>query len=203
MINHLVRSATIDDAENIAKLYNDHFSEHILVHRNILNNPEYVSNQIKDSNQKWVVSDINNEIVGSAVLAMAKVVGLGDIERICVNSDFRGKGLANHLVNRLVEVGKDENLGYLTADARVNTPAMQKTFLNLGFNAYCVTPKFEIINLDNNQVVRELFAHMGCLLKPETVYTQNTHLIGEVKEVFENTQKIHLQNDLVKKIVNS
>jgi N-acetylglutamate synthase-like GNAT family acetyltransferase len=184
----IVRPAESRDLEGMAQLYASSFPEHIMVHRGILTNPSYLGEQIKSPDQRWNVAELNGEIVGVAALAIARPVGLGEIERVCVGLPFRGNGVSSGLCGSLVDAAKEEELGFVEAFARGNQPAMQRTFEKLGFIVYGVAPRFEIIHDGadgKKKVVREQFVHMGLELKPETVDEEEMDLIASAQDVFD------------------
>jgi N-acetylglutamate synthase-like GNAT family acetyltransferase len=188
----VVRQAEAADLEEMAALYASSFPEHIMVHRGILSNPSYLSEQIRSPDQRWMVAEMEDgsggaEIVGVAALAIARPVGLGEIERVCVGLPFRGNGVSAGLCGSLVEAARDEELGFVEAFARGNQPAMQRTFEKLGFIVYGVAPRFEIIHDSSDgqkKVVREQFVHMGLELKPESVDEKGLGLIPPAQELY-------------------
>jgi len=177
-----VRPATQNDVEQMAKIYNRSFPEHIMVQRGLLNNPDYLSKHIQNPDEHWVVEGENGIIRGVAALAISPPVGLGEIERVCVDRQQRGRGLAQHLCRFLVNEAVNFGLGFVEAFARGDQPGMQRTFEKLGFKVYGVAPRFEVIH--DGRVVREQFVHMGLELKPETIDTQNMLLIQEAAELY-------------------
>jgi len=189
----IVRPAEGRDLEEMAELYATSFPEHIMVHRGILNNPSYLGEQIASPDQRWKVAELDNEIVGVAALSIARPVGLGEIERVCVGLPFRGNGVSTGLCGSLVEAAREQELGFVEAFARGDQPAMQRTFEKLGFIVYGVAPRFEIIHNGigrKKKVVREQFVHMGLELKPETVDEKKMDLIPDARGVYE---RVHWQ----------
>lgn len=178
-----VREALSPDLEQMAKLYHHHFSEHIMVQRNLLNNPSYLAEKIRNKDEKWVVAKTKEQIViGVAALAISPPVGLAEIERVCVSAQYRGNNIAVNLCSALVDYAREIDLGFVETFARGNQPAMQRTFEKIGFKVYGVSPRFEIIH--DGQVVREQFVHMGLELKPETVDEQKMVLITAAKRIY-------------------
>jgi len=177
-----VRVAATSDVEQMARLYNESFPEHIMVHRNFLNNPDYLSARIKNSDECWVVEESDNVIRGVAALAIASPVGLGEIERVCVDKRCRGQGIALSLCSRLVDEAILANLGFVEAFARGDQPGMQRTFDKLCFKVYGVAPRFEIMH--DGKLVREQFVHMGLELKPETIDESKMMLIPNARRLY-------------------
>jgi N-acetylglutamate synthase-like GNAT family acetyltransferase len=181
----VARRATADDAPEIAILYERHFPEHIMVRKGILNDPGYIREKIADPNHIWAVA--GDRICGVAALAIAPPVGLGEIERVCVDARYRNNGIGGAICGLLLEEARQQDLGFVEAFARGTQYAMQRTFQNLGLRVYGISPRFEIMN--DGRVMREQFVHMGIELKPETVLA-GTNLIPPAKELQEAMQAI-------------
>lgn len=182
----VVRAATNLDIGQIANLYTSSFPEHVMVHRNLLNNHDYLIERIKCADERWVVEENNGVIRGVAALAMAPPIGLGEIERVCVDREHRGRGIALSLCAQLIEDARLANLGFVEAFARGDQPGMQRTFDKLGFRVYGVAPRFEVVH--NGVIVREQFVHMGLELKPETIDESKMSLIPSARKVYDIIQ---------------
>ena len=178
------------DTNRIAQLYNTSFSEHILVQRRLLNDPTYLSHHFQNKDEIWVVEECGEEIRGVAALSLCLPIGLGEIERVCVSKDHRGKGISLSLCDRLVEEAKNKDLGFIEAFARGDQPAMQRTFEKLGFKVYGISPRFEVMH--DGQVVREQFVHMGLLLKPDTVDEHAMHLLPAAEKIYRAIHRRYL-----------
>jgi ribosomal protein S18 acetylase RimI-like enzyme len=174
----VARKATADDAPAMARLYERCFPEHIMVQRGILNDPGYLRENIGDPDQVWAVA--GDDIFGVAALAIARPVGLGEIERVCVDERFRNNGVGKAICGLLLEEAKMQDLGFVEAFARGTQYGMQRAFESLGFRVYGISPRFEIMRYGN--VMREQFVHMGIELKPETVLDE-TNLILAAREL--------------------
>ncbi|MFA6073415.1 MAG: GNAT family N-acetyltransferase [Candidatus Woesearchaeota archaeon] len=176
----VTRIAKKEDVVQIANIYKRSFAEHILVHRGILTDTNYLLDRLNVDSEVWVVNEQRGIIKGVAALGLTSIVGLGEIERVCVDEKYRGNGVALSLCSYLLNEAKQRDIGFVEAFARGNMPSMQQTFLNLGFDVYGVSPRFEIIHED--RVVREMFVHMGKILKPETLYLTGLDLIAPAKK---------------------
>jgi N-acetylglutamate synthase-like GNAT family acetyltransferase len=181
----VARKATAEDAPRIARLYELHFPEHIMVRKRILTDPGYIREKIADPDHRWAVA--GDDVYGVAALAIARPVGLGEIERVCVDARYRNNGIGGAICGLLLDDAKAEDLGFVEAFARGTQYAMQRTFQNLGLRVYGISPRFEIMN--DGRVMREQFVHMGIELKPETVLA-GTNLISPAKELQEAMQAI-------------
>lgn len=182
-----VRKAEMKDIEQMARLYSNSFPEHIMVHRGLLNNPEYLVKRIQNPDEIWAVEEKDGEIVGEAALAMIPPIGLAEVERVCVARPFRGNGVAYNICGFLVDQANKHDIGFVEAFARGNQPAMQKTFEKLGFRVYGVAPRFEVLHDD--KIVREQFVHMGLELKPESIDEKAMILIPKAQEVLSAIRK--------------
>ncbi|RME55187.1 GNAT family N-acetyltransferase [Candidatus Woesearchaeota archaeon] len=178
-----VRKAIKGDAQKIAQLYGESFSEHIMVQRGLLNDKTYIENRLDNADEDWVVAEFDGDVAGVAALAKIKPVGLAEIERVCVDKRYRGNSLAYNMCKHLVDAAVEDNMGFVEAYARGDQPAMQKTFYNLGFKVYGVSPRFEVVH--DEKVVREQFVHMGLELKPESIDMTQMRLIPKAKNLFD------------------
>jgi len=180
------RNAIIADASRIAQLYAINFPEHIMVQRGLLTNVTYLEEHLASKTEQWIVYDSGKALIGVAALAMVPEVGLGEIERVCVDREHRGNGVAQTICSHLVELAREQNLGFVEAFARGDQYGMQRTFEKLNFTVYGVAPRFEIVH--NGRIVREQFVHMGLLLKSMSVDESSLDLIGVAKRLH---QQIH------------
>jgi len=185
-MQYTVRPAKEQDLDQIASLYNRSFPEHIMVHRGFLNNPEYLREKINNKDEIWAVEEENGTIRGVAALGITRPVGLGEIERVCVDIPYRGNGVAKALCEYLTEQAVEQDLGFVESWARGCQPGMQKTFENLGFSEVGISARFEIIQIvdDKERVVREKFVHYELILKPDTI-KKETNFIPKVQELHE------------------
>jgi acetyltransferase len=72
------------------------------------------------------------EIVGAGRLT--KLHGLGEAEfSLLIGDRFQGRGLGTTLLRRLVEIGREEGVGRITAEIHPENLAMQKVCERLGF----------------------------------------------------------------------
>lgn len=179
-----MRGARIEDTKKIAELYKNSFPEHIMVQRRILSNPDYILQRINNNDESWVVSEQDETIIGVAALAMAPPVGLGEIERVCVDTNHRGKNIAYNMCEWLVNEAIVRDLGFIEAFARGDQPSMQRTFEKLGFRVYGVAPRFEVVH--DQKIVREQFVHMGLEIKPDTIDEKTMILIPAANELYKH-----------------
>ena len=153
-----------------------------MVYKGLLNNPGYICDRLQQEDEAWAVAESDGIIKGVAALVMAKPVGLGEIERVCVSDEYRGNGLAGEVCEHLLEEAGTQRLGFVEAFARGDIPAMQRTFEKIGFKFYGVAPRFEVMHGD--KVVREQFVHMGYELQPETIDENSMRLIPQAQNIY-------------------
>ena len=92
-----------------------------------------ISYEIENPLAKYVIAqDLStNEVVGFAGVWI--VAGEGDITNIAVHPSYRKQGIASQLLNKLLEICKDNNCNDITLEVRVsNTPA-QNLYTKFGF----------------------------------------------------------------------
>jgi N-acetylglutamate synthase-like GNAT family acetyltransferase len=191
-----IRRMTEKDLEEVAGLYQTSFSDHILVQRNVLNNPSYLQKQIMDNDQIWKVGEVDGVIKGVAALGSVPIIGSGELERACVHQDFRQNGLSYKICSSLMEDAQEIGLSFVEGFARGTQPAMQRTLQKLGFKVYGVAPRFEVMH--NGRIVRENFVHMGKLLDESRLDLTGQLLIPEADRVYDSINPIIYLSEPIK-----
>lgn len=124
-MNYVIREAIYDDIYNLKQLEESCFDE------KIRENFEFV---LKSSSHKYlvVIDESNNKIVGYAGVSIS--YEQGDILSVCVQKDYRNKGFAFMLINRLVEIIKPLGVEKLFLEVeQENVPAIN-LYKKLGFS---------------------------------------------------------------------
>ena len=89
---------------------------------------------------RYLVAEIAGEVVGSA--GMRVVCGEGDIDNVVVEKSHRGQGIAQKLIEELLELGEKEGVKEFTLEVRVsNAPAIH-VYEKAGFKSEGVRPGF-------------------------------------------------------------
>jgi len=92
-----------------------------------------------EQNKKYIlVVKYNEQIIGTgSILLENKIIHnlgkVGHIEDIVIDKNFRGFGIATKLVEKLIEIGKNENCYKIILEASNN---VRKFYEKLGFSEY-------------------------------------------------------------------
>ena len=70
-------------------------------------------------------------IIGGCLLT--EIAGEGEITNVCVKQEFRGQGIANRLMETLLEYGEKKNLTAFTLEVRSGNTAAIRLYQHFGF----------------------------------------------------------------------
>jgi L-amino acid N-acyltransferase YncA len=189
---------TKEDVEEVANIYATSFPEHVFIER--LTNPEFFCGQLLREDIMWIVAEEreSQKLVGAAALAQIPLNYSGEIERVVVEKTARGQGISKMLVGSLVDAAERLGINYLFAWVRGAQPAMQKTFLDLGFEVGGVFPPPYVVMYQRGEKgrleprrslngtgipMRELFVFMYKILRDDVVIPYSGILTRELEEV--------------------
>jgi ribosomal-protein-alanine N-acetyltransferase len=88
----------------------------------------------------YLVAKIEDRVVGYA--GMWKILDEGHITNIAVHPDFRGRKIGQGLVETLVSVAKEKNIGKLTLEVRKSNDVAQGLYGKFGFEVLGVRKKY-------------------------------------------------------------
>lgn len=89
----------------------------------------------ENNNVKMVICKDESKIIGIALLVTYKVLAgyRGLVEDVVVDADQRGKGIGKKLMNKLLEIGKTENLNEILLFSGHHRTAAIALYKSLGF----------------------------------------------------------------------
>jgi N-acetylglutamate synthase-like GNAT family acetyltransferase len=202
------------DAEEVANIYATSFPEHVFIQS--LTDPCFFRRELSKEDIMWVVAEEkeSQKLVGAAALAQIPLNYSGEIERVVVERMARGQGISKMLVGSLVDAAERSGINYLFAWVRGAQPAMQKTFLDLGFEVGGVFPSPYVVMYQRGEGAdrleprrslsepgepkRELFVFMYKILTDDVVIPYSGILIDEIEKVedryFSLVKKAKLEN---------
>ncbi|MBQ9140827.1 MAG: ribosomal protein S18-alanine N-acetyltransferase [Lachnospiraceae bacterium] len=95
---------------------------------------------IEDENSLYLVAESEGEIVGSC--GVTNICGDGDVNNVMVAEEYRGRGIAQALMQALLKLGTEQGIENFTLEVRVsNTPAIC-VYEKLGFVSEGIRPRF-------------------------------------------------------------
>lgn len=112
-----------------------------------------LENEFKNPNSLCFVAKCENEIVGVATLW--KSVDDIHITNIVVKKSFRGNGISNVLLDKLIEVSKNLNYSSITLEVNENNTIARKLYCNHGFKELGIRKNY--YNNKDNAIIMTLF----------------------------------------------
>ena len=133
------REAIINDASQIAKIYNEGIEDRIATLETNLRNEENIEGWFKGSSGKHKILVIENEdglVVGWASLNVFNsrccYSGVADIS-VYIKRDMRGKGLGKLLLKYLIETAKKQEFRKLVLSTFDFNEAGKRLYKSIGF----------------------------------------------------------------------
>jgi len=88
----------------------------------------------------WLIAESDGQLVG--YVGSQSVIDEADIMNIAVSPDFRRKGIAREMINRLIEVLKTKQVHSLTLEVRVSNAGAIALYSQLGFQQVGLRPGY-------------------------------------------------------------
>ena len=123
-----IRSAEKNDAESIADIIKRHFEEDYMGFASF--DEKYIKEKMKKD--KFFVAD-DDGIVGCLRISFVDI-DLAEIRALCVDKDFRKKGIAQMLFDKFLEFMKEKKMRKIIARTKSDNNDAIKFFENNGFN---------------------------------------------------------------------
>lgn len=78
-----------------------------------------------ESNNTLVVADEDEKIVGMTLLIEANVFAakVGFIEEVSVAEEYKGKGIASLIMEKVISIAREKKIDYLKLDTNVKNPS--------------------------------------------------------------------------------
>lgn len=128
----LIRSMEIEDLEQVCNIENQIFSKPWT--------REGFLSSLSDSNNIYLVVQRNDEIVGYC--GLWGVVGEGQINNVAVKSLFRGQGIGQCMLTKLLQEGKKNSLTSFTLEVRESNAVAIGLYERLGFQSVGIRKNF-------------------------------------------------------------
>lgn len=128
----LIRSMEIEDLEQVCNIENQIFSKPWT--------REGFLSSLSDSNNIYLVVQRNDEIVGYC--GLWGVVGEGQINNVAVKSLFRGQGIGQCMLTKLLQEGKKNSLTSFTLEVRESNAVAIGLYERLGFQPVGIRKNF-------------------------------------------------------------
>lgn len=131
-MNIEIRKLREDDIEPISRIEADSFS--------MPWSPKDFADLLSRSYCTYLVAEVDGEVVGSC--GMTNICNEGNIDNVVVAEQFRGRGIAQKLLQELIALGEEEGVEAFTLEVRVsNAPAIH-VYEKMGFVSEGIRPGF-------------------------------------------------------------
>ena len=124
------------------KKYNPNIKDDV-----VINN--YYPNIYNKDDNKLFVSIIDNNIVGYIFVKLQSIDSIDSnkellIDALYIEEEYRNKGIATSLINKVKEYSKDNNIKYISINVLYKNEDAMNLYNKLGFGIYSLGLKFEI-----------------------------------------------------------
>lgn len=89
-----------------------------------------------DDRCKCIVLEDDGVVIGSATLSLYNSPvkgGVGVVEDVIVDENYRGQSLGRKLMDELIEIGEKENITFITLTSNPKREAARRLYQSLGF----------------------------------------------------------------------
>lgn len=96
---------------------------------------------------------LNNEVVG--YICMFHLFEEGELLNIAVSPDFRKRGIAQQLINKMFEIFKQKNVTRITLEVRESNVNAKNLYLKNGFKPIGIRKNYYTLPLENGIVMEK------------------------------------------------
>lgn len=123
-----IRLATKKDAKAIAEIIKRHFETDYMGFASF--DESYIKGKMKKD--KFFVAENDKKVIG-CIRASIVDLDLAEIRTLCVDKEYRGKGIAQSLLNEAIKFLKQKKMRKIIARAKANNKAAINLFEKNGF----------------------------------------------------------------------
>ena len=95
---------------------------------------------VDDKNSLFMVAEEDGRIIGGC--GLTHILDEGDIHNVMVAPEYRGKGIATMLMERLLEEGSKQGILEFTLEVRISNASAIRVYEKLGFVSEGIRPGF-------------------------------------------------------------
>ena len=130
-----IRKYNSNDFERVVDILKDSFPEASIGISNTLN--DLSSLELDNKRHFQLVAVEKDNVVGYVLITRCNdpIIGRVNfwIDYVCVDSNYRGRGIAKLLLTKVEELAKEENVLYLQLTSNRSRTIARKIYLDLGF----------------------------------------------------------------------
>lgn len=154
-----LRPLHAEDTEKLIALFRDAREEDLRVMRDNVMDPAVVRGWTEGLNHEKVlpiVAELEGRIVGEVSLHRSLNTPHANIGqfRLFVNEEYRRKGLGGHLIEDVIELGRDVGLEQLVVELFMDNVAMITAFERRGFEREAILPVYQMVIMRYNLFIR-------------------------------------------------
>ncbi len=124
MSNVIIRGMTEKDIDEVLEIEKEAFETP-------WSRDAFVLELIKNQLAKYIVADKDNKIVGYGGLWL--ILDEGHITNIAVRASFRGQGIGNLLLEKLIDICEEREINNMTLEVRKSNLVAQALYKKYGF----------------------------------------------------------------------
>lgn len=127
----------------IKKMEKEHLSAVVDIEQNSFTHPWSITSfeeELCKQNSHLFVAIDNDTVVGYAV--MSTVLDEGSLLDIAVDENYRRKGVAKALFDKLLDVAKEKELAFITLEVRASNKSARALYEALGFECIAVRKNY-------------------------------------------------------------
>lgn len=128
----IIRKLQEADIEPLARIEAESFS--------MSWSPQDFADLLSRSYCTYLVAEVDGQVVGSC--GMTNICNEGNIDNVVVAEGFRGQGIAQELLARLIAMGESDGVEAFTLEVRVSNAAAIHVYEKLGFVSEGIRPGF-------------------------------------------------------------
>lgn len=95
---------------------------------------------VQDKNSLFLVAEEDGRIIGGC--GLTHILEEGDIHNVMVAPEYRGKGIATMLMEKLLEEGRKQGIQEFTLEVRVSNAPAIRVYEKFGFVSEGIRPGF-------------------------------------------------------------
>ncbi len=133
----IIRSAHSGDIDSIYHIESLSFSD-------AWSRESFVQEIEKNHMAYYYIAEIDGKVV--AYIGYWKILEQAHITNVAVLGDYRGRGIARHLIARIFEDSNSKGIETYTLECRISNTSALNLYESLGFKSAGIRPKYYIDN---------------------------------------------------------